>query len=226
MAEYNTVDVKHSNSQLNKLKSAVKSNEGTTLRMNARMFNGNNLPHELLLTTRQTTKLRNALENNMSTDIKLSKTQISKIIQSGGFRGKILGPLLKTGLPLLKSVIKPLGLLGLTAANSVIDAGVQKKIYGSGTTTLVISNEEMNDTMKIVQALKDSDILLKGVTKTIKNETKEQKGGFSSMLSCTLGASLLGDLLTKNLSGKGTVRAEEGIKKKKIINATTSFNKF
>ena len=226
MAEYNTVDVKHSNSQLNKLKSAVKSNEGTTLRMNARMFNGNNLPHELLLTTRQTTKLRNALENNMSTDIKLSKTQISKIIQSGGFRGKILGPLLKTGLPLLKSVIKPLGLLGLTAANSVIDAGVQKKIYGSGTTTLVISNEEMNDTMKIVQALNDSDILLKGVTKTIKNETKEQKGGFSSMLLCTLGASLLGDLLTKNLSGKGTVRAEEGIKKKKIINATTSFNKF
>ena len=84
--------------------------------MNARMFNGNNVPHELLLTTRQTTKLRNAIENNMSTDIKLSKAQISKIIQSGGFLGKILGPLLKTGLTLLKSVIKPLGLLGLTAA--------------------------------------------------------------------------------------------------------------
>ena len=75
----------------------------------------------------------------------MSKAQISKIIQSGGFLGKILGPLLKTGLPLLKSVIKPLGLLGLTAASSAIDAGVQKKIYGSGTTTLVISNEEMND---------------------------------------------------------------------------------
>ena len=103
--------------------------------MNARMFNGNNLPHELLLTTRQTTKLRNAIENNMSTDIKLSKAQISKIIQSGGSLGKHLGPLLKTGLSLLKSVIKPLGLLGLTAASSGIDAGVQKKIYGSGTTT-------------------------------------------------------------------------------------------
>ena len=104
----------------------------------------------------------------MSTDIKLSKAQISKIIQSGGF--------LKTGLPLLKSVIKPHGLLGLTAASSTIDAGVQKNIYGSGTTTLVISDEEINDIIKIFQALEDSNILLKGVTKTITNETREQKG--------------------------------------------------
>ena len=95
--------------------------------MSAKMFNGNNLPHELLLTTRQTTKLRYAIENNAATDIKLSKAQISKIIQSGGFLGKLLGHLLKTGLPLLKSVIKPLGLLGLTAVSSAIDAGVQKK---------------------------------------------------------------------------------------------------
>ena len=178
----------------------------------------------MLLTTRQTTKLRNAIENNMSTDIKLCEAQISKIIQSGGLLGKILGPLLKTGLPLLKSAIKPLGLLGLTAASSAIDASVQKKIYGSGKTTLIISNEEMNDIMKIVQALEDSNILLKGVTKTIKNETKEQKGGFLSMLLVTLGASLLGDLLTKHLSGKGTVRAGEGflragegIKKKALM---------
>ena len=129
--------------------------------MNARMFNGNNLPHELLLTTRQTTKLRNAIENNLQTDIKLSKAQISKILQSGGFLGKTLGPLLKTGLSLLKSVIYRLGLLGLTAASSAIDAGAQKKIYGSGTTTLVISNEEMKYIMKIAQTLEDSDILLK-----------------------------------------------------------------
>ena len=179
--------------------------------MNARMFNGNNLPHKLFLTQKQITKLRNNIENNLQTDIKLSKAQISKIIQSGRFLGKILGPLLKTGLPLLKSIIKPLGFLGLTVASSAIDAGVQKNIYGSGTTTLVISNEEMNDIMKIVKALEDSNILLKGATKTIKNETKEQKGGFSSMLLGTLGASLLGDLLTKNLSGKGTVRAGEGL---------------
>ena len=118
----------------------------------------------------------------MSTDIKLSKAQISKIIQSGGFLGKILGPLLKTGLPLLKSVIKPLGLLGLTAASSTIDPGV-------------ISNEEMNDIMKIVQALEDSNILLKGVTKTIKNETKKLNGGFLSLLPGTLAASFLGQKL-------------------------------
>ena len=139
------------------------------------MFNENNLPHVLLLTTRQITKLRNAIENNLQTDIKLSKAQISKKLKSGGFLGKILGPLLKTGLSLLKSVIKPIGLLGLTAASSAIDAGVQKNIHGSGTTTLVISSEEMNDIMKIVQASEDSNMLLKGVIKTIKNETKEQK---------------------------------------------------
>ena len=92
--------------------------------MNVKMFNSNNLHHELLLTTRKTTKLRNSIENNMSTDIKLSKAQISKIIQSGGFLGKLLGSLLKTGLLLLKSVIKPLGLLGLTTASSAINAGV------------------------------------------------------------------------------------------------------
>ena len=150
-----------------------------------------------------------------------SKAQISKITQSGGFLGKILGPLLKTGLPLLKSVIKP---FALTAASSEIDTGVQKKIYGSGTTTLAISNKEMDDIMKIVQALEDSNILLRGVTKTTKNKAKEQKRGFLSMLLGTLGASFLGDLLTKNLSGKGTVRAGkrflrtgEGIKKKKAL---------
>ena len=93
MVEYNTVNATLSDSQLNKLNSAVKNKQGTTLRMSAKMFNGNNLPYELLLTTRQTTKLRKAIENNMSTDIKLSKGQISKIIQSGGFLGKLLGPL-------------------------------------------------------------------------------------------------------------------------------------
>ena len=96
--------------------------------MNARMLNSDNLPHELLLVTRQTTKLRFAIKNNMSTDIKLSKAQISKIIQSRGFLGKLLGPLLKTSLSLLKSVIKSFGLLGLTAASSAIDL-VYKKIY-------------------------------------------------------------------------------------------------
>ena len=175
--------------------------------MSLKMFNGNDLPHELLLTTRQKTKLRNAFNNNMSTDLKLSKAQISKIIQSGGFLGRLLGPLLKTGLLLIKNVIKPLANsilipLGLTAESSAADAGIHKKILGSGTTALMVSNEEMNDIMKIVQALEDSNILLKGVTKTIKNETKDQKGGFLSMLLGTLGAILLWNLL----AGKGIIR--------------------
>ena len=207
MFEYNTVNAKLSNSQLNKLKSAAKNRQETPLRVSAKMFNSDNLPHELFLTTRQTTKLRNAIENNMSTDIKSSKAQISKIIQSGGFLGKLLCPLLKTGLPLLKSVIKPLVLLGLTAASSAIDAGVQKKIYGSGATTLVISNEEINDIAKIVLGLEDSGILLKVVTKTIKNETKRR---FPIYVTGHIRSCLLGDLLTKKSSGKGAVRAGEG----------------
>ena len=174
------------------------------------MLDGNDLPHELLSTTRQKTKLRNAFNNNMSTDLKLSKAQISKIIQSGGFLGSLLsklaGPLMKVAVPLAKNILAP---LGITAAASAIDAGIQKKIHGSGTTTLIISNEEMNDIIKIVQTLEDSNILLKGVTKTIKNETKEQKGEFVSMLLDTLGASLLGNLL----AGKGIVRADSGNRK-------------
>ena len=102
---------------------------------------------------------------------------------------KLAGPLIKAAVPLAKSILAP---LGITVAASAIDAGIQRKIHGFGTTTLIISNEEMNDIMKIVQALEDSNILLKGVTKTIKNETKEQKGGFLSMLLGKLGASLLG----------------------------------
>ena len=182
--------------------------------MSFKMFNRNDLPHELLLTTRQITKLRNAFNNNLQTDIKLSKAQIYKIIQSGGFLwsllSKIVGSLIKVAVPLVKNILAP---LGIKAAALTIDTGIQKKINGSGTTTLIISNEEMNDLMKIVQALEDSNIFLKGVTKTIKNEAKEQKGGFLSMLLGTLGASLLGNLL----SGKGIVRAGSGNKKGKGI---------
>ena len=128
----------------------------------------------------------------------------------GSLLSKLAGPLMRVAIPLAKNVLAP---LGTTAAASAIDAGIQKKIHGSGTTTLIISNEEMNDIMKIVQALEDSNILLKGVTKTIKNETKEQKEGFLSMLLGTLGASLLGNLL----AGKGIVRASSGNKKIKGI---------
>ena len=128
MVEYNKVNVKLSDTQLKKLKDSFKNKTGTTLRITIKMFNGNNLPHELLLTTRQKTKLRNAFNNNMSTDLKLSKAQISKIIQSGGFLGsllsKIAAPLMKIAIPLAKIVLVP---LGITAAASAIDAGIQKK---------------------------------------------------------------------------------------------------
>ena len=135
MVEYSKVNVKLSDTQLKKLKNAVKNKTGTTLRISLKMFNGNDLPHELLLTTRQKTKLRNSFNNNMSTDLKLSKAQFSKTIQSGGFLGRLLDPLLKTGLPLMKNVIKPLAKsvlipLGLTAAASAADAGIHKKIIG------------------------------------------------------------------------------------------------
>ena len=138
--------------------------------MSLKVFDGNDLPHELLLSTRQKTKLKNVLSSNMSTDIKLSKAQISRIIQSGGLLGSLLSklavPLMKVAVRLARNILAP---LRITAAAPAIDAGIQKKILGSVTTTLIISNEEMNDIIKVFQALEDSNILPKGVTKTIKN---------------------------------------------------------
>ena len=129
MVEYSKVNVKLSDSQLKKLKTGVKGKTGTNLRMSLKMFDGKDLPHTLLLTTRQKkNKLRNAFNNNMSTDLKLSKAQISKIIQSGGFLGSLLsklaGSLMKVAIPLAKNVLAP---LGITAAASTIDAGIYKK---------------------------------------------------------------------------------------------------
>ena len=162
----------------------------------------------MLLTTRQNIKLRNAVSNNLTTDIKLSKGQIKKLIQLGVFLGRLLsklaGPLMKVAVPLAKNVLPP---LGLAVSMSAIDGTIQKKIHGSGV-KLIIEQEDMKDIMKIIKALENSGILLKGVIKTIKNETKEQTGGFLSMLLGTLGASLLGNLLT---GGKGIMRASDGI---------------
>ena len=143
MVGYSKVNVKLTDTQLKKLKDAVKNKTGTTLRMSLKMFDGNDLPHELLLTTRQKTKLRNALNNNMSTDLKLSKVQISKMIQSGVFLGSLLsklaGSLMKVSVPLAKNILAP---LGIAAAASEIDAGIRKKMRGLGTTTLIILDED------------------------------------------------------------------------------------
>ena len=124
MVEYSKVNVKSSNSQLYELKTAAKNETRVTLRMNIKMFNGNNLPHELLLTTRQKTKLRNAFENNMSTDIKLSKAQISKIGFLDSLLSKIAGPLMKVAVPLGNNILAP---LGITVAASTIDAEFNRK---------------------------------------------------------------------------------------------------
>ena len=165
MTQYNSLNTKLSNSQLNKLKSAIKNETEVVLRLSPNMIGGSNdkvnFPYELLLTDRQVSSIRKAFTNNSSADIKFSKTQLSQMIQSGGFLSRLLRTLLKTGLPLITSVIRPLAKsvlipLGLAAA-SAADAGIHKKILGSGTTTtLIISNDEIEDLIKIVKSLEDS----------------------------------------------------------------------
>ena len=228
MTQYSSLNVKLSNSQFNKLKSAIKNKSEVVLRLSSNMIGNDetNFPHKLLLTNRQVSNLREAFTNKSSTDIKLSKAQLSKMIQSGGFLGRLLGPLLKTGLPLIKNVIKPLAKsvlipLGLTAAVSAADAEIHKKILGSGTTTLIISNDEMKDIIRIVKSF--------------------EKGGFLSMLLGTLSASLLGNVLAGKRAiakwqGRGINKAREeviragyenkSVKKttKWIINDVLSFN--
>ena len=125
--------------------------------------------------------------------------------------GKTFRTIIKAGLSLIGNAFKSLAKsvlipLGLTTTTSATDAGIHKKMFGSAFTTLINSNEEMNDIIKIVKSLEESGLLIKGVSKTIKNEGKEQKGGFLGMLLGTLGASLLRNLLT----GKGTIRAGRG----------------
>ena len=153
MVEYSKVNVKLSDTQLKKRKTAVKNKAGAIVKMNLKMLHGNDLPHELLLTARQKMTLRNAFNNKMSTDIKPFKAQVLKIIQFGGFLGslfsKLAGLLMEVAVPLAKNILAP---LGIAAAASAIDAGIQqqKQIHGARTTTLIISNEEMNNIMKIV----------------------------------------------------------------------------
>ena len=175
MTHYNSLNVKLSNSQLNKLKTAIKNETEAVLKLSSNMVGDNetNCLHKLLLTNRLVANIRKAFANHSSIDIKLSKTQLSKMIQAGGFLGRLLGPLLKTGLPLIKNAVKPLANsalipLGLTAAAPAADAEIHEKILGSGNnnnnnnnnTTLIISNNEIEDIIKIVKSLEDSGLLL------------------------------------------------------------------
>ena len=136
----------------------------------------NNFPHKLLLTNTQVLKLCKAFENNSSANVKWSKTQLNKIGQSGELLGALLGPLLNR-LPLIRNVLKPLAKsvlipLGLTVAASERDAAIHKKMFASGLTTLIISNEKMNDIMKKVESLEESS-LLKMKQKTKKDDFSE-----------------------------------------------------
>ena len=163
------------------------------------------------------------------------------MIQSRGFLGRLLGPLLKTGLPLIKKTFKPLAKsvlipLGLTVAAKA-DAGIHKKILGSGrghsssalynhpsSATLIISNNEIEDIIKIVKSLEDSGLLLKGVTETVQNEAKEQKRGFLSMLLGTLGENLLGNMLAdKGMDRVGEVIIRAGYGSERFLTKKKNF---
>ena len=180
-----------------------------------------NFPHELLLSNRQFSNLHKCFANNRSASIKLSKTQLFKIVQSCGFFGTPLNPLPKTGLPLMKNVTQQLAKsvlisLGLTAPASIADSGIHKTILNSGTGNLIISNDEMEDIMKIVKSLENSFLLLKGVSKTIQNEAQKQKRGFLSLLLGPLGSNLSGNMLSRKgaigtSQGQGINRAGDGI---------------
>ena len=170
MTHHNTLTVKFSNLQLNKLKSGRKNGTEVTLNRLSNLIDNScdeaNFQHNLLLTITQVSRLFKALVNHSSDNIRLPKTRLHKIGQSGGFLGRLSGPLLKTGLPLMKNALKPLAKsllipLGLTAAASATDAVIQKKIFRSVMMTIVVSNEEMDDTMKIIKSLEESGLLIK-----------------------------------------------------------------
>ena len=177
MTQYNTLNVKFSNSQLNRLKSGIKNDTQVTLSLSSNAvsdsINETYFQHKLLLTKTQVSKICKAFANNSSANIALSKTQLSKMVQLGEFLGRLREPLLRTSFSLMKNVFKPLAksdliLLGLTAAASATNAATQKKVFGSGMTTLIISNEEMDDVMKIIKSIEESGLLIKGVSETIK----------------------------------------------------------
>ena len=201
MTQYNTLDLKLSNSHLNKLNSGIKNKTEVALKLSSNIINDSSNDdnfhkfrnsHKLLLTNTQVSKLCKAFTNNSSANKKLSKARLHKIVRWGGRLGRLLGLLLKIGLSLIGDVLKPLPKnvlipLGSRAAASATDAAIHEKMFGSGATTLIISIEEMNHIMKIVKSLEESGLLIKGVNETFKNELKEQIDIFPGMLLDTLG---------------------------------------
>ena len=209
MTQYNTLNIKQSNSQVNKLKSGIKSGTEVTLKLSENDIGDSNdetnFSHKFLSTNTQVARLCKVIANGLSANIKLSKTHLDKIVQSGGFLGRTLGQLLKIGIPFMKNILKSLAksvLMTLELAAALATDGViPKKTFESGMRTFIISN----DVMKIVKSLVETGLLIKGISEIIKDAVKKQKGGFLKMLLGTLDASLLGNLLTD----KGTIRPAE-----------------
>ena len=185
VTQYNTLRVKLFNSQLNRLILGIKNGAEVTLNLSSNVIGNSNddyiFPYKLLLTNTHVSRLPKAFANVSSANIKLTKTELHKIGQSGWFLDRILGPLVKIGLPLIKHVLKLLLAksvlipFGWTAALSAKDATIRKKTFGSAWTTLIISNEETNDIMKILQPLEESGLLIKVVSEKNKNEVKNIK---------------------------------------------------
>ena len=208
---YKKINIDLSDSQVDKLKHAVKNGVSTTLRLDKKMISSSG-QHELFLTNTQINKIANSIG---AADIKLSKTQLKELIQRGGFLGSLLGKLAGPLMGLAKNVLLP---LGLTAAASAADAGIQKKILGGNMYVpnsgkkykLCINSDELGDILQIIEALEQSGLLIDGITETVMDKVQNQEGGFLGLLLGTLGASLLSNLLSK---GKGTVRAGEGIRR-------------
>ena len=235
------------NSQLSKIKSGIGNKSQVILNLSSILFddfnNEGNFLHKLLLTNIQVSKICKVFSNYSSANVKLPKTQLSKMIQLGKYPERLLVSFLKNCFSLMKNVLKPLGKsalipLGLTTTALATDVAILKKVFRSGMTALIISNEEMDDIMKIFKFLKESGLSIKDGGETIQNETKEQIGAFFGMLLGTLRTSLLGNLLTGkevngqtyldaklkylNKVGEGTKRVQLG--QAKIFSVASSLN--
>ena len=194
-----------------------KNKKGTILRLSKKKFEDQELPHELCLTARQTAKIRNAFANNMSTDIKLSKAQISKIIRSGGSFGYWIGNLGKKVLTNIAILLARDNLPGLVSnLTSNVIKKFERKISGKGAFrarkgfTLFISNEDLNNFIKIIKSLEDSGELVDGVIETVNNEIKKQEDRFLEALLGPLAASLVQPVISsvvKGIRGRGVRRA-------------------
>ena len=208
MANYQEASVKLTNTQLNKLKSTAKYETGTTLKLNKKNFEDEELPRELFLTTKETTKIRNAFANNISTDIKLSKTQISKRIQSDGSFGSWLGNLRKKALT---NIAIPLARDNLPRLVSNVTSSAinkfERKISGKGAVragkvfTLFILNEYLNDIIKIRKLLGYSGVLIDGVFETVKDETINQESRFLGALLAPLAVSIMQPVISSVVKG-------------------------